>query len=292
MGQKMKVLLTGGSGDLGKVLTPRLLSAGIAVTSLDPAIPTPPDIEHVQGSILDRELTISATKNVDLVVHIAAWHGLHAFRGSRTSSEFWDLNMTGTFNVLDACVQSGTRKVVFISSSSVEDWPDMYGVTKLLGEELCRSYAERDGLQIIALRPRAFIPWWNNDVYTSKAEWAKWFARGAIHINDVAESVLLACQTLLRSERLFFESLALDGKQDLSEDDRGRWSNVGGKVLLKEKFPSLESLIDSADFIPTDPPTYKDISRAREILGFEPRYGLRELLTEMSDDGMIGLKSL
>jgi len=292
MGQTMRALLTGGSGDLGKVLTPRLVSSGLSVTSLDPSIPTLPDIEHVQGSILDRELTNNTIKHVDLVVHIAAWHGLHAFRGSRTASEFWDLNMTGTFNVLDACARSGTRKVVFISSSSVDEWPDMYGVTKLLGEELCRSYAERDGLQILALRPRAFIPWWNTDVYTSKVEWAKWFARGAIHINDVAESALLACQTLLRSERPLFESLALDGKQDLSKDDRDRWSNVGGRVLLKEKFPSFESLIDSADFIPSDPPTYKDISRAREILGFEPSYGLRELLTEMSEDALKESKSV
>jgi nucleoside-diphosphate-sugar epimerase len=279
-----RILLTGGNGDLGKALSPRLLASGMAVSSLDPSAEAIPDVTQIQGSILDRDLVRNATTNADLIVHIAAWHGFHAFTGSKSSSEFWDLNMTGTFNLLDACVASKTRKLVFISSSSVDEWPEMYGVTKLLGEELCRSYAERDGLQVISLRPRAFIPWWNTAVYKSKEEWAQWFARGAIHIDDVAESVYLSCLKLLQSDQPLFETLALDGKQDFSAKDLERWRVFGAREFLKSKFPYFEALIDSASFIPTEPPTYKDISRARDVLGFDPKYGFHELLSEMANE--------
>ncbi len=282
-----RILLTGGNGDLGRVLCPRLLASGMAVLSLDPSGEASLGVYHVQGSILDRDLIRETLKNVDLVVHIAAWHGFHAFTGSRSSEEFWDLNMTGTFNVLDACVATGTRKFVFISSSSVEEWPEIYGVTKLLGEELCRSYAEREGLQVLSLRPRAFIPWWNSAVYTSKEEWARWFARGAVHINDVAEAVLLACRTLLESDAAVCETLTLDGKQDFSAEELNRWGAYGGKELLKERFPNFESLIESANFIPAEPPTYKDISRTRERIGFDPQYGFQELLAEMATESAI-----
>lgn len=279
-----RILLTGGNGDLGQVLGPRLLAAGMEVSSLDPSGVPASGITHIQGSILDRDLTREAVKNADIVVHIAAWHGFHAFTGSRSNAEFWDLNMTGTFNLLDACVASKTRKLVFISSSSVEDWPEMYGVTKLLGEELCRSYAERDGFQIFSLRPRAFIPWWNSAVYTSKEEWAAWFARGAIHIDDVAESTLLACLKLLENDQPLFETLTLDGKRDFSTEELDRWREFGPRELLKEKFPLFESLIDTASFIPAQPPTYKDTCRARELLGFDPKYGFYELLAEMETE--------
>ena len=237
MTRATRILLTGSNGDLGKVLSPRLLASGMAVLSLDPSAETIPGVCHIQGSILDRDLVRKATTNADLIVHIAAWQGFHAF----TSSEFWDLNMTGTLNLLDACVASEARKLVFISSSSVEEWPEMYGVTKLLGEELCRSYTERDGLQVMSLRPRAFISWWNTAVYKSKGEWAKWFARGAIDMDDVAESVLLACVKLLGSDQPLFETLALDGKQDFSQEDLERWCVSGAREFLKSKFPDLKT---------------------------------------------------
>jgi nucleoside-diphosphate-sugar epimerase len=284
MTHKKRVLLTGGNGDLGRILSPRLQALGMEVSSLDPSGEIPPGIHHIQGSILDRDLTREAVKDQDVVVHIAAWHGFHAFTKSRSSAEFWDLNMTGTFNLLDACVASGTRKFVFISSSSVDEWPEMYGVTKALGEELCRAYSEREGIQVLSLRPRAFIPWWNTAVYGSKEEWAKWFARGAIHINDVAESVILACLKLLGTEQPFFDALALDGKQDFSPEELAYWRTFGGKQLLRMRFPKFQRLIESANFIPVEPPTYKDISRTKELLGFDPTYGFYELLAEMENE--------
>ena len=276
-----RIVMTGGNGDLGKLLAPKLSAIGADAISLDPVGKVAAGVSHIPGSILDRNLTRESIAGATLVVHIAAWHGFHAFSKSKTDAEFWDLNMTGTFNVLDSCVASGTRKLVFISSTSVDEWPDMYGMTKLLGEELCRAYAKREDIQVITLRPRAFVPWWNTNVYNSKEEWASWFARGAVHIDDVAEAAMLACVKLLETDNSMCEVLTLDGKQDFSAEEIEIWRERGGKSFLMERFPEYRALIESASFIPDEPPVYKDISRTKEVLGFMPRYGLYELFVEM-----------
>ena len=57
--------------------------------------------DFVQGSLLDREAVGKAMAlSIDIVVHIAAWHGVH--KTSRSPSDFHDLNVTGTFNVLES----------------------------------------------------------------------------------------------------------------------------------------------------------------------------------------------
>ena len=278
-----RILMTGGSGDLGKTLSPKLLAAGYSVTSLDP-LPCPiPGVKSVQGSILDRPLLNELMPHADTVIHIAAWHGLHAFTRSKSHADFWDLNMTGTFNVLDACEKAKVRTCIFVSSSSVDEWPVIYGATKILGEELCRSFVARASMRIVALRPRAFIPWWNTTVYSSIEEWAQWFTRGAVHIDDVAQACLLSCHLLGKSDEQIFKILTLDGKRELSERELKEWTTKGGKEILSARFPAHRDLLMNSSFIPTEPPTYKDNSRARAILGYEPRYGLGEMLAEITE---------
>lgn len=273
--------MTGGSGDLGMALAPRLFSAGCSVTSLDPLPCSATDITGVQGTILDRPLLDELVARADIVIHIAAWHGFHAFTKSKSDVDFWDLNMTGTFNLLDACTRAKVAKCIFISSSSVDEWPEMYGTTKFLGEELCRSYAARAPMQILALRPRAFIPWWNTAVYQNINQWAAWFTRGAVHIDDVAEACLLGCNLLSNKTGAFFDIITLDGKRELSDIELAQWPTRGGKEILATHFPRYRDLIMNGTFVPTETPTYKDNSKAREILGYDPRYGLGEMLEEL-----------
>lgn len=284
MREGKRVLLTGGSGDLGHVLAPLLQTQGYRVLSLDP-LPSPtPRVTSIQGSILNRDTLPSALSQVDIVIHIAAWHGFHAFTQSKSAEEFWDLNMTGTFNVLEACAKAQVKNFVFISSTSVDEWPEMYGVTKLLGEELCAAYAQRAGMRIISLRPRAFIPWWNRSVYRSKEEWASWFARGAVHINDVADAVVQSCSVLLNGDEPFHEVIELDGKHDFSEADRALWSSIGTKAFLSQRYPHYRGVIERASFLPEAPPSYKDTTKAEGLIGYQPRYGYGELLAELSTE--------
>lgn len=276
--KEKRVLITGASGDLGKVLIPLLVNSRFKVRSLDPLEPAQPSGEFVQGSILDREVLKAHLHGVDLVIHIAAWHGFHEFTGQKTRDEFWDLNMTGTFNLLQGCVENGVEKFLFVSSTSIDDGSSFYGLTKRLGEDLCQNYSEHYGMDILAIRPRAFIPHTNRQVYKSYLEWATWYAKGAIHIDDVAQALHRGAEYLLKSEKVDFSSIEIDGKHDFSSKEIAMWEKEGWDSILKSRFPQYAERIKEIDFAPEAPPTYKDNSKAASILGFEPKFGFDEML--------------
>src|SRR4029077_13097862 len=99
--QTMKVLLTGGSGNLGHTLVPMLLDQGDTPVILD--IRAPRDLKKeavfIEGSILDRPKLTEIIRGCDCIVHIAAWHGIHEDRGEKNAYDFFDLNVRGTFEV-------------------------------------------------------------------------------------------------------------------------------------------------------------------------------------------------
>ena len=81
----MKVLLTGGSGNLGQTLVPRLLDQGDSPVILD--LRAPRDLKKgalfIESSILDRAKLTNIFRGCDCIVHIAAWHGIHEDRGEK-----------------------------------------------------------------------------------------------------------------------------------------------------------------------------------------------------------------
>jgi UDP-glucose 4-epimerase len=108
----MKVLLTGGSGDLGRTLVPRLLDSGHTPVILD--VRPPRDLKQgavfIEGFILDRSNLTEIFRGCDCIVHIAAWHGIHEDCGEKNAYDFFDLNVRGTFEVFEAAVSLGIDK--------------------------------------------------------------------------------------------------------------------------------------------------------------------------------------
>src|ERR1700676_3849240 len=154
----MKVLLTGGSGDLGQTLVPRFLERGDTPVILD--IRAPRDLKqketYVHGSVLDRSKLKEYFHGCDCIVHIAAWHGVHEDRGEKNAYDFFDLNVRGTFEVFEAAVSLGINKIVFISTTSVDKPDTLYGRSKILGECIAEDYRKYSDMNVIILRPRAF----------------------------------------------------------------------------------------------------------------------------------------
>lgn len=183
--------------------------------------------EFVQGSITDRALLAQILPGIDVVVHIAAWHGIHEVTGQRDAFDFWDVNVTGTFNVLETAVRANITKFVYISSTSVEERFGVYGHTKVLGEEIAQTYVVRHGVNLIALRPRAFIPHWNTDTYKNYLEWTNWFWGGAVHIDDVAQATLLTVDRLVQNPPKNYLCLTVDGAYDYSPDVLANWDADG-----------------------------------------------------------------
>ena len=298
----MKVFLTGGSGDLGQVLcrslqgmgnTPVVFDLQSPPTEAAPANPAlgVPTIEFIEGSILDREKLNSALPGSDVLVHIAAWHGIHEFKKEKNAYEFFDLNVTGTFNVFQAAIENGIKDIVFISSTSIGDRFGIYGNSKILGEELATAYAKRHGMNVIILRPRAFIPPWNKAVYGDYISWAKWFWKGAVHISDVAQAVIKSIDLLCAKTEPFLVSplvFTVDGKYEYTDEDLAAWDKDGPGSTFKKYYGQFYDLAVKAGLDPTLAPEKLDISETARVLNYKPLYSLKTLLLELRTYGPAG----
>lgn len=174
----MRILLTGSSGWLGRFLAPMLRVAGHQVIGLDVA---PGAATTISGSVADAALVdrIFADQAIDAVIHAGALHKPDIERYG--SQAFVEVNIRGTLGLLEAAARAGVGRFVFTSTTSlmisqavrdeVSDaavWLDetsgplaprnIYGVTKLAAEGLCRLYAADHGVNCIVLRTSRFFP--------------------------------------------------------------------------------------------------------------------------------------
>lgn len=286
----MQVLLTGGAGDLGQVLVPRLLARGDTPVILDvraPAEPQPGAV-FIHGSVLDRAALRQWLRGCDSIVHIAAWHGIHEDRGEKGVDDFFDLNVRGTFEVFEAAATLGIERIVHISTTSVRRPDTLYGRSKLLAERIAEDYSRYRGIGVVTLRPRGFIPHWNRSVYTKYSEWARWFWRGAVHIDDVAAAVLLSLDLLARQKPDEHPVLALDSAYEYTPADLADWDAGGPGSTFRKYYDPYYDLAVAHGLDPTLRPFPLDISDTVRWLGYRPSYSLASLLAELAAHGDAG----
>jgi nucleoside-diphosphate-sugar epimerase len=286
----MKVLLTGGAGDLGQTLVPRLLGKSDTPVILDIRAPSDPKQEgmYIQGSILDRPTLKEAFRGCDCIVHIAAWHGVHEGRGEKDAYDFFDLNVRGTFEVFEAAASLGIDKVVYISTTSVRNQDTLYGRSKILAEHIAEDYRRCNNMNVITLRPRGFIPFWNRDVYSKYSDWARWFWKGAVHVDDVASAVMLSLDLIGRRQIQRQLILTLDGAYEYTDADLEHWDADGAGSTFRKYYPEYFDLALSYGLDPALKPTKLDISETLRWLGYKPTYSLACLLSELAVYGENG----
>jgi UDP-glucose 4-epimerase len=170
-----RVLITGGAGLVGSHIADHLLRESVSeIIVLDNFTrgrrenligPFPPGmLRIIDGDIRDTALVRQLTRGIDLVYHQAAIRITQCAEDPRLAL---DIMCTGTFNVLEACVQEKVKRVVAASSASVygmaEEFPTaenhhpynnrtIYGAAKVFNEGLLRSFNEMYGLDYVALR--------------------------------------------------------------------------------------------------------------------------------------------
>lgn len=284
----MKIFLTGGSGDLGKVLSYQLQKQGDTALRFDVRKPSDSAGNYIAGSILDRVSLLKNLSNVDCLVHIAAWHGYHEFTKQKNVYDFWDLNVTGTFNVFQAATECKIKNIIFISSESVHEKSGMYGWTKVLSEQIAQKFFASHKLNVLTLRPRAFIPYWNHEVYQSYVEWAKWYWKGAVHINDVAQAVMQAIDFLTHKTPTEHLILPVDGAYEYVNADLTDWDKNGPGTTFKKYYNQYYDTAIKFGLDPVLKPTVQDISATRQYLGYQPQYSLMNLLEDLKKYGEQG----
>jgi nucleoside-diphosphate-sugar epimerase len=281
----MKILLTGGSGDLGQALVPRLLANGDTPVILDVRPPLDQGATFIDGSILDRSHLQEWFGGCDCIVHIAGWHGIHEERGEKNAYDFFDLNVRGTFEVFAAASALGIDRIIQISTTSVRRPDTLYGRSKILAERIACDYAAHGRMNVISLRPRGFIPYWNRDVYTKYSDWARWFWRGAVHIDDVAAAVMLGIDLLSRRKLDEHLVLTLDSAYEYTDADLDRWDADGPGSTFRKYYAQYYDLALSYGLDPAAKPSRLDISATADWLGYKPRYSLASLLAELAAYG-------
>jgi nucleoside-diphosphate-sugar epimerase len=267
-----------------------LLHQGDTPVLLD--IRAPRDTERgavfIEGSVLDRPRLKEYFRGCDCIVHIAGWHGIHESRGEKDAYDFFDLNVRGTFEVFEAAASLGIHNVVHISTTSVRSQDTLYGRSKILAERIAGDYAQQRDMNVITLRPRGFIPFRNRDVYASYSEWARWFWRGAVHIDDVATAVMQSIDLVSRRKVSGHPILTLDSAYEYTSADLGCWDEDGAGSTFRKYYPGYYDLALSYGLDPAVKPIRLDISETVRWLGYEPAFSLANLLSELAKYGDSG----
>lgn len=293
-------LVTGGAGFIGSNLCEALLDMGYTVRCLDDlSTGKYENIEpftkserftFLKGDIRELDTCMEAAKGVDYVLNQAAWGSVP--RSIEMPLLYEEINIRGTLNMMEAARQNGVKKFVYASSSSVYgDHPQLpkkegaegrvlspYALTKRVDEEYGRLYKELYGLDTYGLRYfnvfgrrqdpdgayAAVIPKFirlllNGEVPVINGDGKQ--SRDFTYIDNVIEANLKACLA--------------------SGDAAGNAYNIGagGREYLIDVYYDLCKALHVEVEPEFGPPrlgdirdSNADISKARELLGYDPEY--------------------
>jgi nucleoside-diphosphate-sugar epimerase len=280
----MKVLVTGASGRIGKFVVDRLESDH-EVAIFDKEKPVDQMARFIEGDVQLRDSVLAALQGFEAVVHLAA---VPMYTGE--NEVFMDVNIGGTFNVLEGAIRNDVKKLVFASSIcsygfifwkkkfTPDYFPidelhptrpdDMYGVSKLVGDQLCYAYSERYDISTICLRLATV--WFPNSSYTQRfidrlahPEQGVNGIWNYVDVRDLAESIILA--------------LAKDVKFDIYNiGARDVASYTESLDLIRQFYSEVPMIRNHHAFLTERDRALFDITKARRELGYKPVHTWRE----------------
>jgi nucleoside-diphosphate-sugar epimerase len=298
----MRVLLTGSSGWLGRFLAPRLRQAGHTVTGLDVAPGADTDII---GSVADRATVDQAfARGIDAVIHSGALHKPDIVR--YPIQAFVDVNVTGTLNLLEAARIAGHDRFIFTSTTSlminqtIRDeagdaaiWLDetagplaprnIYGVTKLAAEGLCRLYAADHNIASLVLRTGRFFPEDDDTHRAPSGENLK--ANELLHrrltVEDAADAHIAALDC---APDIGFDTFILAAPTPFDRSEAAALKHDAAAVIARH-FPDAAALYNRRGWtLPASIGRVYDAGHAERRLGFRCGTGFAEMLDAIRED--------
>ena len=293
-------LVTGGAGFIGSNLCQTILEMGYTVRCLDnlstgkksnmDEFIDNPNFTFIEGDIRDLDTCMSACEGVDFVLNQAAWGSVP--RSIEMPLLYEDINIGGTLNMMEAARQKGVKKFVYASSSSVYgDEPNLpkkegregnllspYALTKRVDEEYGKLYKKLYGLDTYGMRyfnvfgrrqdpdgayaaviPKFIKQLLKGEVPTINGDGKQ--SRDFTYVENVIEANLKACLAPSEAAGEAF-NVAFGGREYLIDIYYGLT-----KALGKDVEPNFGP--DRAGDIKH---SNADISKAKELLGYDPDY--------------------
>jgi UDP-glucose 4-epimerase len=308
-----KCLVIGGAGFIGGFVVKELLKHKVSKVIIYDNF-TRGKMENISASLNDPRCTIypfggdirdidildTATKGIDYVFHLSAMWLLHCKDYPRTAFE---VNIAGTFNVLEACVKNNVKKLIYSSSASVygdavevpmtESHPfnnkNFYGATKIAGEALCTAYNDRYGLEVIGLR-------YMNVYGPGQDQHAVYSGVVPIMLNKIAanESPVINGDGSQAYDFIYVEDVAKANIAALTSDTKIGFYNVGTGIQTSIK-QLCDTILDlkKSDLKVTYKPYSADDARqlvqnrigspvkAKDEIGFEYTFNLQQGLEKL-----------
>lgn len=301
-------LVTGGAGFIGSNLCEAVLKLGYRVRCLDDMSTgkqknvdmflDDPNYEFVKGDIKDPDTCMSACKDVDYVLHQAAWGSVP--RSLEMPLFYCKNNIEGTLNMLEAARQNGVKKFVYASSSSVYgDEPNLpktegregnllspYALTKRCDEEWAKLYTMHYGLDTYGMRyfnvfgrrqdpsgayaaviPKFIKQLLNDEQPTINGDGRQ--SRDFTYIENVIEANLKACLSPHEAAGQAF-NIAYGGREYLI-DIYHTLTKALGKDIEPHFGPDRKGDIKHSN---------ADITKAKKLLGYDPEYNFERGLQE------------
>jgi len=303
-----KVLVTGGAGFIGSHLVDRLLKDGFEVHVIDDLSTGKlnnvahhqgkENFQFIKGDIRDFELIKETVKDIDAVFHEAALVSVP--RSIENPAYTNEVNVTGTLNLLKACSDSNVKRFIHASSSSVYGETEVlpqredrnpqpispYAVSKMAAESYAKVFYEVYSLETVCLRyfnvygPRqAYGPYSGVIIIfinqLLKDQPPTIFGDGEqtrdfTNVQDTVEGSMLAIKRKSAVGQVF--NIATGVATTINQ-----LAEVLQEIMGKTDFEAVHKGPRPGDIRHS----YADISKAKRILGYEPKISLKEGLTQL-----------
>lgn len=310
-----KILVIGGAGFIGSFVVAELLKEDVAEIVvydnfargqkgylIDQLKDKRCSIYPIGGDIREVDILNEAMNGKDYVICLAAMWLLHCKDFPRTA---FNVNIEGTFNVLEACVRNNIKKLIWSSSASVygdavelpmtESHPfnnkNFYGASKIAGEAMCTAFNDRYGLEVIGLR-------YMNVYGPHQDQTAAYTGVVPIMLNKIEanESPVINGDGSQAYDFIYVEDVARCNVLALKSETKFGMYNVGTEVQtsIKELCNTILELKKSDLQVIYKPYSEDDArslvqnrigarKKAEDELGFKYKYELREGLQNLID---------